>query len=157
VIPLVLALLLATIPVAGQWILGITSFNNPKRLTMEPEPGTAVRLTSGTRSIVLHHGNTAGLLATGNEIDVFAQRVTSTGHQVRVTGLDGGPAKLTLRDSVNRRRYTGVLEVTASGNVLLIRCRVPGEVAPPASQPRHRGFDFCDQAHCGFSSAAPRP
>jgi hypothetical protein len=152
----VVLILLLTWSAAGDWTLGITSFNNPKRLTIEAEPGTAIRLVSGTRRIVLHHGSTAGLLATGNEIDVFAQRVTSTGHHVRVTGFNGGPAKFTIRDGVHRRVYIGELEVTATGGVLRPVCRVPSEVAPPAQQPRHREFDFCDQAHCGFQSTPPR-
>jgi hypothetical protein len=152
----VVLILVLTWSAAGQWTLGITSFNNPKRLTIEAEPGTAIRLISGTRRIVLYHGSTAGLLASSNEIDIFAQRVSSTGHLVRVTGFDGRPAKFTIRDGVHRRVYIGELEVTATGGVLRTICRVPAEVAPPAQPRRHREFDFCDQAHCGFSSERAR-
>jgi hypothetical protein len=146
----------ACLCLAGDWTLGITSFNSPKRITVEAEPGTTLRLASGSRRIVLPHGSTAGLLASGNEIDVFARRVTSTSRQVRITGFDGGPATFSLRDGVNRRRYVGVLEVDAEAGILRLKCHIPAAVAPPAGQPRHRGFDFCDQAHCGFSSRPGR-
>jgi hypothetical protein len=153
----VLAIFLMAWTAAGEWTLGITSFDNPKRLTIEAEPGTALRLTSGTRRIVLYSGSTAGLLATGDEIDVFAQRVTSTAHNVKITGFDGGPAKFTLRDGIHARgSYVGVLEVTAWGGVLRPICRVANGIAPPAGRPRHRGFDFCDQAHCGVSTQPGR-
>jgi hypothetical protein len=147
----VLLILLLTCSAAGEWSLGITSFNNPKRLAIEAEPGTAIRLVSGTRRIILNRGSTAGLLAMGNEIDLFAQRVTSTGANVRVAGFDGGPGKFSLRDGVKRRVYVGVLEVTASGGVLRLICRVPGNIPRPTGPLRHRVFDFCDQSHCGFS------
>jgi hypothetical protein len=152
---LALILLLTPLCLAGEWTLGITSFNNPKRLTIEPEPGTALRLTAGTRRIVLHHGSTAGLLASGNEIDVFAQRVRSTAYTVRITGVDGGPTKFSIRNGGLRRQYRGILEVSASAGILLPICRVPADVPPPSPQPRHRTFDFCDQAHCGFSRSTP--
>jgi hypothetical protein len=145
-------LLLAATCAAAEWTLGITSFNNPNRLTIEAEPGTALRLTSGTRRIVLNHGSTAGLLAIGNQIDIFAQRATSTGYSVRITAMHGGPAKFSIRNGVQRRRYTGVLDVSAIGGVLRAICRVPSDIAPPSDKPRHRGYDFCDQAHCGSSS-----
>jgi hypothetical protein len=154
--PIAFILLLGATSAAGEWTIGITSFNNPRRLTIEAEPGTALRLTSGTRNLVLNHGSTIGLFATGNEIDVFAQRVTSTGNTVRITGLNGEPAQFSIRNGMQRRRYTGALDVTAAGDVLRAICHVPHDIPRPSSERRHRGFDFCDQAHCGFVSDLPR-
>ena len=144
------------------WTIGLTEFDRAPRLTIEADPGTAIRIRAGTREIILRHGETAGLLAVGDEIDLFARRRTSTARAIRVDAATGDAA-FSIRSGAHRRRYRGVLEVKSAAGGLQALCRISDETAIAiigrarlaAAAGRHNGFDFCDRVHCGFHLDPP--
>jgi hypothetical protein len=150
-LPFTIVILLTAQSAAAEWTIGITHFGRAQRLTIEPDPGTSVRIRAGTREIILNHDEKAGLLAVGSEIDLFAKRQTSTSRRVQVDA-PSGEAAFSLRADGQRRRYRGVLDVTAAASGLQAVCRIPDEAGRHATDRagRHHGFDFCDKVHCGF-------
>jgi hypothetical protein len=171
------ALLFLTIPLhaAADLRIGILSLFRPERITVRSNE--TLNIQAGDRILSLSPGQVAGLRAVKADIDLFAERQTSTAPRVVVSGRGGAPVSFRVGiDGKIDRQFTGRLEVSAVGSRLepVITIDLESAVAAaiaaemPARTPvealkamavlarsyyaasgrRHGTYDFCDTTHC---------
>jgi peptidoglycan hydrolase-like amidase len=147
----------------------------------------ALDVAGRERHFTLQPGQAAGINLWESSVDLFVRRTQVSGLTiVRVSGLGGTAGELLVSvPGKVERRYKGILEVRAAGNVLeaiLITDRelaVASAVAAESAlsrlteamkaqavvtrsnyvlaRPRHSGFDFCDTTHCQVLREPVRP
>ena len=171
-----LALLFLSVPLcAADLRIGVLSLFRPERITIRSSETLTIQ--AGNRTLFLSPGQVAGLRAVNTDIDVFAQRQTSTAPRIVVSGRGGAPVsfRLGIEGKIDRE-FTGRLEVSAVGSrlepVITIDLESAVAAATAAEMPagtlaealnamavlarsyyaaagrRHGPYDFCDTTHC---------
>lgn len=176
-------------PAAAQTVrIGVFGLFKPRQLTVTAMEGS-VLVTKTGRDCPLVLDPSAGaaaasISASGSRIVLRSPEGTVYTTSLRTTARDGGAADFTLAvPGKIRRRYSGVLEVTASHGVLTAVVAMDMELAvasvvaaesPPgaplealkaqavaarsyffAGSGGHKGFEFCDTTHCQFLRKPP--
>lgn len=174
-----LLLWLAVLASAGDVQIGVLSLFHPERIVIKPASRSGALVRAGNREVLLLWGQTAGIRAVAGEIDLFAQRTSSTAHLVQISARDGGPVDLLLAvPSKIERRFRGSFEFKAHGGSITasvamdvetaVAAAVAAEMRPDAGAEalkamavlarsfyrsqgrRHAAYDFCDTTHCQF-------
>jgi stage II sporulation protein D len=177
-------LLLATvIPATAQTVrIGVFGLFKPRQLTVTAVEGSALVATAGAKSFVLDPSAGLAILnvsASGSQLLVKSPESSAYASSVRASARDGRASEFILAvPGKLRRRFSGVLQVTADAGVLTAVVEMDLEVAvasavqaesPPgapfealkaqavatrsyfiAGNGGHRAFDFCDTTHCQF-------
>jgi peptidoglycan hydrolase-like amidase len=170
------ALLFLAVPLlAADLRIGVLSLFRPERITVRSTETLTIQ--AGDRTISLSPGQVAGLRAVNTEIDLFAQRQSSTSSRVTISGRDGAPVSFRLGiEGKMDRQFNGRLELSAVGSRLeptvlvdlesAVAAVIAAEMPPDtpvealkamavlarsyyaASGRRHGPYDFCDTTHC---------
>jgi stage II sporulation protein D len=185
---LTVLLLAVVIPATGQTVrIGVFGLFKPRQLTVTAVEGSALMATAGPKSFGLDPSAGLAVLnvsASGSRLLVSSSENSAYAPSLRASARDGGAGEFILAvPGKLRRRFSGVLQVTADGGVLTAVVEMDLERAvasvvqaesPPgaplealkaqavaarsyfiAGHGGHRAFDFCDTTHCQFLREAP--
>jgi stage II sporulation protein D len=183
-----LLFLAVVIPATAQTVrIGVFGLFKPHQFTVTAVEGSALAVTAGPQSFVLDpSGGLAALKisASGSQLQVSSLANNAYTGSVRASARDGRAGEFILAvPGKLRRKFSGVLQVTADAGVLTAVVEMDLEVAvasavqaesPPgallealkaqavatrsylvAGTGGHKTFDFCDTTHCQFLREPP--
>ena len=183
---LLATLLLLSLPaLASDVRISVFSLFHPTVLTVQPNPGTVLSLTAGSRTLLLDDSHSARVRLASNSIQCTVASGTFAATSIRVASRNSEPADFLLTvPGKLQRHFHGVLDIRPDGRALLavvtmdlevaVASAVAAESLPGASLEalkaqavvtrtyyaagsRHHDFDFCDTTHCQFLRQPPSP